>query len=709
MPVDTAVCTKIWNRYAWARDNGHNKFVEKAEKCERNFAGDQWDAMDKAKLAAQRRPALTINKIISTLSNVLGEQIYNRAEIIYRPRNGAKTATAEALTKVAKYVSDNNQLNWKRSDMFADGCITSRGYLDMRLGFNESMQGDIVIENLNPKNVIVDPDAEEYDPDKWNDVFVTKWMTADDIAILYTQEDAELLRNREQSYYPYGYDSIQSNRDRFGDAFNPMVTGNYDESSVLRNIRVIERQYRVLDRQKHFVFAETGEMRAIPKDFTRNRIAFFVSKFGFQVVTKLVHRIKWTVIADNVVLHDDWSPYKHFTVVPFFPYFRHGRTIGLVENLLGPQELLNKTTSQELHVINTTANSGWKVKTGALTNMSLEELEQRGAESGLVIEVNGDTDKDVSKIQPNQVPQGLDRLSYKAEESIKTISGVSDSMQGHDREDVAAKAIQEKKKSGATNLVKPLDSLGRTDFIIARNMLDLVQEFMTEPRILTITADATSGQTQDVAINQVSAEGDIVNDLSLGEYGVVVTTVPQRETLEDSQFEHAVNLRELGVPIPDDVLVENSRLLNKADVLKKMRAGAESPEAQAQRELALRAQQAEVAKTEAEVGNKVADTGLRQAKTQTELQGDNGAAAAAQTEAVKANAAMELDDKKFNHEVKIDYLKLHHEQQLAEAEARQNAQLKAEQAATERQVRIQQAAQAAANPASKPTKQGQPA
>jgi hypothetical protein len=53
------------------------------------FAGDQWTKADKAALNAIRRPALTINKIISTISNVMGEQIYNRTEIGFRARNGS--------------------------------------------------------------------------------------------------------------------------------------------------------------------------------------------------------------------------------------------------------------------------------------------------------------------------------------------------------------------------------------------------------------------------------------------------------------------------------------------------------------------------------------------------------------------------------------------------------------------------------------------
>jgi hypothetical protein len=715
MPVDTEVCTKVWNRYAWARDNGHHDFVEKADKCESFFAGNQWDPADLFRLRAARRPALTINKIISTLSNVFGEQIYNRSEITFRPRGAAAESTADILSKVFKYVSDNNQLDWKRSDMFADGSITGRGFLDMRIDFNESMQGDIVIDTLNPKNVIIDPDGEQADPDTWGEVFTTKWVTADDIAVLYSKEDAEILRNKDGSFFPYGYDSIEARRDRFGNRLGSFYNGTYDESSVMRCIRLIERQYRMLDKQKHFIVPATGETRPVPEDFTRDRIAWFVEKFGFQVITKLVRRIRWTAIADNVKLHDDWSPYKRFTVIPYFPYFRHGNTIGLVENLLGSQELLNKTSSQELHVVNTTANSGWKVKTGALTNMTIEELEERGAETGLVLEINADgaLSDAVEKITPNTVPTGLDRITYKAEEHIKSISGVSDSMQGFDREDVAAKAIQEKKKSGSTNLAKPLDSLQRTDYFIARHFIDLVQEYFTEERILTITKDQVSGDTETFVINQVNDAGEVLNDLTLGEYQVVVGSAPQRETLEDSQFEQATALREMGVPIPDEVLIENSRLRNKKQIIEKMRAAASTPEAQAQAELAMRGQAAEVAKVESEGQNKQADTKLKLAKAEKESieaqkeavtpPEDNGI----QVKMMEAEADIDINERKFQHEVSMDERKLEHELKIKTLEAQQDAKLKEEQAATERAVRVSQAANAAANP-TQPTKGAKP-
>jgi len=613
MPINSAETYKTWVRYAYCRDNGHTKFIAKADQCEKNFAGDQWLAEDKAKLEANKRPALTINKIISTVSNVLGEQIHNRAETSFRPR-GKYTGNADVMTKVYKQISDNNQLAWARSDMFADGIIKSRGYLDVRLSFSDSSQGEVVITKPNAKNVIVDPDAEAYDPDTWGDLFTTRWMTADDVAVLYNEDDAEILRNRDNSTFPYGYDSIQMNRDRFGDLMNPLYAGGYDMSNVLRNIRVVDRQYRLLDRQKHFLSPETGDTRPVPDTFDRNKIAFFVEKYGFQVITKLVRRIRWFVMADNVELHNDWSPYKHFTIIPYFPYFRDGKAIGLVENLLGPQELLNKTSSQELHIVNTTANSGYKVRAGALTNMTVQELEEKGAQTGLVIEVNGDPDKDVQKISPNPVPTGLDRISYKAEEHIKTISGVGDSQMGMDRADVAAKAINAKREAGSTNLVKPLDNLTRSDYFLARAVVDLVQEFYSEERVMTITSDHTTGESETFAVNEVNEVGEVLNDLTIGEYDIIVTSVPARETLEDSQFDQAMAMREAGIQIPDSVLIDSSRLINKKEIIASMQAASNSPEAQAQAQLQQRAMEAEIAKTEGDAVVKRADAGLRQAK-----------------------------------------------------------------------------------------------
>ena len=706
MPVNHEITQEQWQRFQWVRDRGHLDFVAKADRCDKFVMGDQWLQQDLNALTLQRRPALTINKILPTISTLLGEQIQNRTEVLFRPANGAPAETADALSKIWMQISQNNQLPWVRSEVFADGLVRSRGFYDVRLDFNDSMQGEVRITQINSKNVVIDPDAEEYDPDSWNDVFLTKWLTYQDIAILYSEDDAEYLRHKEGSSYPYGYDSIERVRDRFAGI---IPLGGYygisDDAGVRRNIRVLERQYRKLDKQLHFVDVETGDMRPVPTDWDRNRIAQLLEKTGGKLATtkKQVKRVRWTVTADNVVLHDDWSPYKHFTVVPYFPNFRYGHTVGVVENLLGPQEILNKVSSQELHIVNTTANSGWVVEQDSLLNMSIEELETKGAQTGLVLEYKKGS-QPPEKISPNQTPTGLDRISYKAEEHIKSISNVSDSMQGNDREDVAAKAIAYKQQRSSVNHTKVVDNLERTDWLLARNVLAIVQDYYTEERIINITHDDVTRGAEQITINEYDdATGEIVNDITLGEYDIVISSSPFRNSLEDSQFEQARALKELGLPIPDSVLIENSRLMRRSEIVKQMEGDKTSPEAQAKAALQARAEEAEVAKLEAEVQKTMADAQHKGADTQLKSQeAQSGGGGAAEMQKMQAEMQMErervdMELQKMQAEMQMKQQEMEMKFQMQGAEHAQKLQMQQESHQQDQVLKQQQAEQQVAS------------
>jgi hypothetical protein len=593
---DKYVALDQWDRYVYMRDSGHLDFLAKADKCMKFFMGLQWEQADVDRLTLQKRPALTINKIISTISTILGEQIYNRMEVMFAAMNGADPAMGDLLNQLWVHDANRNQLNWLRSDMFCDGAITSRGFYDVRVSFEKNLRGDLSIAKMNPKNVLIDPDAEDYDPDTWEDVITTRWQSPGTIAVQWGKEKAKELEERALSSYMYGYDSIERTRDRFASHEYYAMYLSDKMRRQRRYIRVIDRQYKEPMRAKFFVDRVNGDMREIPETWDRERIATVVQKYDLAVMDQTVNKIKWCVTADDLVLHEGKSPYKHFTVVPYFPYFLHGHTIGLVENLISSQELLNKASSQELHVINTTANSGYKMKSGALKNMSVAELEQRGAETGIVLEL--DDIKNLEKLQPNQIPSGLDRITYKAEEHIKTISNVSDYMTGQAREDVSARAVEANQKTGSSSLAKCTDNLERTDWILARWVLDAWQQYYTEPRIITVTHQL--GQDpQTVQLNQV-VDDKVLNDLTVGEYSIKVVSAPYRALLEDSQFEQAMKLRENGVQIPDSVLIENSRLTNKAGLIKQLAAASETPEAKEEQQLKMRAQRAAVSSAEAD-------------------------------------------------------------------------------------------------------------
>ena len=713
MPLNPKVADQQWERYQYCRDTGHLDYINKAAKCDAFFQGVQWDPAVLAELRETRRPGLTINKVLGTMSSIMGEQIDLRTEIAYRARYGAPSGNADALTKVFRYISDKNQLDWVRSELFADGAITSRGYVDIRMNYDKSVTGDVTITNLNPKNVIPDPDAYEYDPDKWNDVLVTKWMNCDEIEYMYNKADAELLRARSDGAWAYGYDSIEQFRDRFG-GNTPQLIASGEARHIARMVRTIERQYRKLTKMKYFIDVQRGDRQEIPDSWDRDKIALVVQQSQGRVVVDehVGSRIRWCVTADDVVLKDEWSPYKHLTVVPYFPYFRYGKTIGLVENLIDPQELLNKTTSQELHVVNTMANSGWKVKKGALANMTPDELEEYGAKTGLVLEVNGDPDTDIVKIQPNQIPQGLDHLSNKGEGYIKSVSMRGDAQTGMTRADVSADQIEANNAQSDVGMRKPMDNLKRSDWFIARSVLALVQEFYTDPRIMSITHDDVADEQEQISINWPDPNtGELLNDVTLGEYDCVVIAQPVKQTLDMSQFEQGVMMREkLGIQIPDEFLIKNSNMLDKTDIIKALKAQAQSPEAQMANKVKELSGQLQVAEMKGKASDLDAAALLKRAKaahavaqTQEIAGADPSKNAEMELEKAKADQEMELSREKHAQEMKQNREKFEQELALKKQEAVEKQRL-----ARAQQLLVMKQAATTTNgaPGGKPTNKG---
>ena len=618
-----------WASYVRARDNGHLDYVEIAKQCDAYYRGNQWDPADLSTLDDQGRPALTINTILPTINAVLGEQTTRRMDVSFKPRGRGQQEIADVLTKLFMQIADNNKMDWIESQVFSDGLIQDRGWFDVRIDFDDHIQGEVRVTPKDPLDVLIDPDAKEYDPKSWNEVFETRWMTLDEIEEQYGRSKADKLRITGEQGSVLGSDSVEYEEARYGDTsasveYNQGNTTNPEENRALRSIRVVERQYYRLKECMFYVDSVTGDMREVPYNWGKRKREQFADQFGLEILTKHVRKVRWTTTADLIVLHDEWSPYDSFTLVPYFPYWRRGRPFGMVRNLISPQEQLNKISSQELHIVNTTANSGWIVETGSLNGMTADDLEEHGAETGLVLEFNRGSNPP-AKIPPNQIPAGLDRISQKAALNIKQISGISDAMLGTDSPEVSGVAIQAKQNRGAMMIQVPLDNLTKTRQYLAEKILNLVQAYYTEERLIQITDETDPLKRREpLTLNEVTPEGMIINDLTLGEYDVVIGTAPARDNFEEIQFAEAIQLRQVGVPIPDDLIVEYSHLQRKGEIAQRIRAmqGTEPPseeEAQLmqfQAESQIRKMQLEIAQMEAEVQKLQSEAMLNQAKAQ---------------------------------------------------------------------------------------------
>ena len=619
-----------WARYERARDNGHLDYVDMALKCDEYYQGDQWDEDDAAALENEGRPALTINTILPTINTILGEQSSRRADVKFKPRRGGDEEVAHTLTKLYMQISDSNKLDWVEQQVFSDGLIMDgRGYFDVRMDFSDHVEGEIRITAKDPLDILIDPDAKDADPKTWNEVFESKWMTLDEIEELYGADKAERLLFVAENGMSFGPDSVEYQETRFGDTednddyFGAGVPGDEEYRNV-KSLRVVERQHKKLVRASFFVDKNTGDQRECPSQWSEAKCKKFAKKYDMEMVSRVVRRVRWTVTCDQVVLHDNWSPYNDFTVIPFFCYFRRGRPFGVVRNLLSPQEQLNKIASQELHIVNTTANSGWMVESGSLVGMTADDLEEHGAETGLVLEYARGTQAP-TKIQPNQIPTGLDRIAQKAAVNIKTISGINDSMMGTDSAEVSGVAIQAKQNRGAVMIQVPLDNLAKSRQYLAEKILNLIQTFYTEQRVIQVTNDEDPMQPREpMVLNMETPEGDIINNLTLGEYDVIVSSAPARDSFDETQFAEALSLRQAGVAIPDDAIVGYSHLLKKEELAKRIRimTGQEPPSPekaqvmQQQQMLAMQNLQLETMKLQAEVEKLQSETSVNVAKIQ---------------------------------------------------------------------------------------------
>tara|TARA_R110002126_G_C10251464_1_gene482099 strand:- start:7 stop:726 length:720 start_codon:yes stop_codon:yes gene_type:complete len=172
----------------------------------------------------------------------------------------------------------------------------------------------------------------------------------------------------------------------------------------------------------------------------------------------------------------------------------------------------------------------------------------------------------------------------------------------------------------------PLDNLRKTRHYLAERILNLVQTYYTEERIIQITDENNPMKPQQqMVVNQVTPEGQIINNLTLGEYDVVIGSSPSRDTFEETQFAESIELRKVGVPIPNDLIVEYSHLARKGEIAERIRQAegmnppseAELQMQQFQQESAIRATQLEIAKLEAEVQRLNSESQLNMAKTQS--------------------------------------------------------------------------------------------
>lgn len=599
--------------FEYCRANGHDPYLLRTETGLNFFIGNQWTAEEKAQMRESGRPALTINQFFRDMDSIVGEMIYATGDVRFAPTDTAFEDVSDVLQKTYLSVTGLNKLEYIEPRVLFMGMLSGRGYFRVRTDFNDQMQGNVCITAPRPQNVILHPEIDDPDPKTWPEVFTTRFMSLDQIALTYGDAASKEIEATPQADWLSPYDSFAERQ------LSQQLNGGifYDPSNgdprLLRCRRLVEREYRALKYKNFFVDPDTGDMSEVPENWDRERIGRLMQLTGVEVIKRRTQTIRWTVSCDRFLLHDADSPYNELTLVPFFPYFVDGYTLGLGDQLIDLQRFTNKLYSQELHILNSAANSGWKVKQGSLQNMTEEELERRGAETGLTA-VLKDVD-DLERIEPGALPSGHDHLAQTLDGKFHQISGYNEAMAGAPSTEATGDALSNRVQRGSVNLATASKALYFTKTLLAERIRDQVQTFYTETRLLHYTNPATN-ETEPFTVNQPTPEGRMLNNITTGKYAVTVTPAPSRDTVQQTVFDQLKAMRlELGIAIPDEVMLQYSSLPQKAAVSQAIKDGSGDQSAQQQQQRLQQALlQAELAAKQAASVNSAAQADLAHAR-----------------------------------------------------------------------------------------------
>lgn len=613
----------------------HEDFAKLAEQATNFVFNKQWNEADKKALEAVKKPALTINRILPLVNTVYGEFASMRSDIFYKATNGASPAMAAKLSMLIGHIMRSNSYQTRsRSDCFLTGLISGRGFLEVKLGDEIDPLGGVEIRNYDSRCVILPKGAKEYDPRTWPEVFTIEQWSFAEIEEAFGKDKAEQVRNGPSE--ASGAEGL-SKTANFSSSFSLDDDMNEDVENDNDQYDVVVHEYRTFEAVWRFLDEESGEMYEVAKKQMRKAEAQALADQTGVVLSEAKRRtVKFRQFSGDVELTTGLYESGEFSIVPFFPYFFAGHTMGMVEPLISPQEQLNKLSSQELHIINTTANSGWQVEEGTLVSPSPEELQARGAETGLVI-VRRRGSQPLEKIQPNQIPTGIVHAADRAATNMLFISNVNEGALGHTGMNIAGKTVQEKKASMLASLQIIMDNFKFTETVLARVVLANIQAYYTEPRVFRIVQGKDDSVAAEVAINTVDDYGRFVDDVTLGRYDVAVAFRPQQDVQNDAEFAELVEMRNAGIMIPDHQIVARSHVSNAEEIAREMRilGGFEKTPEQQQKDaimeqvqmmdiqLELEKKKQEVLKLRAQTDEIIKNTGLKEAQIHDIMIGQN--------------------------------------------------------------------------------------
>lgn len=579
-------------------EDGNKSAFKRMTENERFKKGQQWDEDDRSFNESHRKFCLTINEVLPIVLDVAGTQEENPLDIKVRNVKGGTQVIAQILTALAKNIMDKSMGKEEGSRCFESGVSIARGFLYIDKVYNhDPLNGDLSIKETDPFMVLPDPTCKTYDYNSEQDgakyIWLDEWEDKEKLKAQYPGEELDNANFDPVSQSRWGrFVGIMSHI--FGGGPSPYLRDDYrhhddsntpeDDSNITKatnNYRVsncfwkewkkgvyVQRfddplNYLALTDQKDIAEAKRIEetnpnIRVIDKDNDERPLTVPILN-------------KTRMVGDIILEHieDVYDGMNLYTIVRFAPYFDHGYEYPPVENLIGPQKLINYAFSTFVNILKKLANTGWKV--GKTSEANKEFLENHGSEDGIVIDLSKFGGM-VDKLEPTEVPVGLDIITERSKQNMRDISQIQLQVPKTNRpESGEAKKVDEIRGARTKGII--FRNWNQTYILAAKVIVELIRnnDIFSDDEIMAIIDeedlldDKILDQAKGIILNQIEQMGGTIpkqpkppNPIRVRNASVEM----QAQMLDSFQEEMAIfqqfieQVEQAAIPIAKDIILK---------------------------------------------------------------------------------------------------------------------------------------------------------
>ena len=472
-------------------------------------AGDQWPVEIQNSRNLEARPCLTINKIDAYVRQVTNQQRQQRPRIKVHPvNNEGDMKVAQVIEGITRHIEVNSNADTAYDTAFEYAVKMGWGYWRITTDYisEESFDQEIFIEPVDdPFSVYFDPNSVSPDGSDAERCLITSVMSK------------EAFRKA----YPGADD---------GANFSARATGDSDAEWVTKeDIRVAE--YWHVERVKATLVMLSDGTKVFedelpsPELLEASNITIMDSRPTYR------RKVKWCKLTAMEVLEEREWPGKFIPIVPCYgaQVVVEGKRkkYGLVRFAKDPQRMYNFWRTSMTESIALAPKPKWLLAEGQdeghESEWALANIKSTPVLRYKQKDIEGMPAPVPSRIQPEPPPAGIMVAADAIANDLKTVLGIFDPSQELPG-NISGKALQGQQQQVDLSNFHFYDNMTRSIKHTGKIILDLIPKIYDTQRVLRIIG--VDGKPDMVTINQAEATGEVMNDVTVGLYDVVMDTGP---------------------------------------------------------------------------------------------------------------------------------------------------------------------------------------